>query len=76
MWAFCVQYLDDGPWIPLGSDYTLLLRSKSKKGWLRETQQMRKMGSVYLISKFTSKMGEMSNKAFAEYVVKNGNKLC
>ena len=74
MWAICVEsYGKYGNIVPLGNDGIQKLRNKTRKGWLSETQQMRRntTGSVYVVRDFTQKMCEMSDRQLADYVSAN-----
>ena len=74
MYAICVEYYGNyGPIIPSGNDGVLKLRNKTRKGWLRETECMRKntTGKVYVVPDFTQKMCEMTTGQLVDYVYNN-----
>ena len=71
MYAICVEsYGRYGNIVPCGNSGLQKLRNKTRKGWLAETETMRKSttGNVYVISDFTQKMCEMSPRQLADYV--------
>lgn len=74
MYAVCVEYYGKfGAIVPAGNSGLQKLRNKTRRGWLSETEIMRKntTGSVYVISDFTQKMCEMSPRKLADYVQNN-----
>ena len=76
MYAFCIQSF--GKWgsiVPVGKDYVIRLRNKTRKGQLKETENMRKQGQVYVIDEFSNYMWNLSPHQLADYVMKNGKKL-
>lgn len=80
MWAIRVVHCGVAPddiWTTgTGNDFAQMLRNKSRKGWLMETEQMRKfMGRIYVVPNFTQKMCEMDSVALANYVMKTGRIL-
>lgn len=80
MWAIRVVHCGIAPddvWTTCtGNDFAQMLHNKSRKGWLMETEQMRKlMGRIYVVPNFTQKMCEMDSVALANYVMKTGRIL-
>lgn len=80
MWAIRVVHCGIAPddvWTTgTGIDFAQMLHNKSRKGWLIETEQMRKlMGHIYVVPNFTQKMCEMDSVALANYVMKTGRIL-
>ena len=80
MWAIRVVHCGIAPddvWTTgIGNDFAQMLHNKSRKGWLMETKQMRKlMGCIYVVPNFTQKMCEMDSVALANYVMKTGRIL-
>lgn len=58
--------------VPCGNAGLQKLRNKTRRGWMNETEIMRKAGgSVYIISDFTQKMCEMDQGRLTEYILKN-----
>ena len=74
MWAFRVESFGKyGCIVPCGNDGAQKLRNKTRRGWLLETENLRKLGgSVYIVNDFTQAMCEMSPKQLANYVMKWG----
>ena len=71
MWAIVVEsYGHYGNIVPCGNDGAQKLRNKTRKGWLSETEFLRKhtTGTVYIVCDFTQKMCEMSPRQLADYV--------
>lgn len=80
MWAIRVVHCGIAPYdvwtTGTGNDFAQMLHNKSRKGWLMETEQMRKlMGRIYVVPNFTQKMCEMDSVALANYVMKTGRIL-
>ena len=74
MYAVCVEcYGKYGAIVPMGNSGLQKLRNKTRKGWLLETETMRRntTGNVYVVSDFTQKMCEMSPRQLADYVSNN-----
>lgn len=74
MYAIVVESYDKyGNIVPCGNDGLQKLRNKTRRGWLKETEFLRRntTGTVYIISDFTQKMCEMSPKQLANYVMCN-----
>ena len=74
MYAIVVEsYGKYGNIIPCGNDGLQKLRNKTRRGWLRETEFLRRntTGTVFVISDFTQKMCEMSARQLADYVISN-----
>ena len=56
MYAICVEYYGKyGAIVPAGNNGLQKLRNKTRRGWLSETECMRKntTGNVYVVSNFT-----------------------
>ena len=56
MYAVCVEYYGKyGAIVPAGNDGLRKLHNKTRRGWLSETECMRKntTGNVYVVSNFT-----------------------
>ena len=71
MWAICVEsYGKYGSIVPCGNNGAQKLRNKTRRGWLLETETMRRCttGNVYVVSDFTQEMCEMSPHKLADYV--------
>ena len=71
MYAIVVEYYGNyGAVVPLGNDGIQKLHNKTRKGWKRETEILRKntCGNVYVVSDFTQRMCEMSQRQLADYV--------
>ena len=71
MYAVVVEsYGKYGNIVPCGNDGMQKLRNKTRRGWLKETEYLRKntTGTVFVISNFTQRMCEMGPKALADYV--------
>ena len=71
MYAVVVEsYGKYGNIVPCGNDGMQKLRNKTRRGWLKETEYLRKntTGTVFVISNFTQKMCEMDLKTLADYV--------
>lgn len=74
MYAVCVEtYGNFGAIVPAGNQGLQRLRNKTIRGWRMETEVMRRntTGNVYVISKFTQEMCEMSPRKLADYVSNN-----
>ena len=74
MYAICVEYYGKyGAIVPYGNDGVQKLHNKTRRGWLSETEFMRKYttGNVYVVDNFTQKMREMSPFQLADYVQNN-----
>lgn len=74
MYAVCVEYYGSyGAIVPLGNIGLQKLHNKTRRGWLSETECMRKntTGNVYVISDFTQAMCEMTQHKLADYVQNN-----
>ena len=74
MYAVCVEYYGKyGAIVPAGNDGLQKLRNKTRRGWLSETECMRKntTGNVYVVANFTQRMCEMSPRKLADYVQNN-----
>lgn len=72
MYAVVVEYYGGyGAIVPLGNAGLQKLRNKTRKGWLRETETLRRntAGTVYVINDFTQAMCEMSQRQLANYVM-------
>lgn len=72
MYAVVVEYYGSyGAIVPLGNAGLQKLRNKTRKGWLKETEYLRRSttGTVYLINDFTKHMCEMSQRELADYVI-------
>lgn len=77
MYAVCVEYYGKyGAIVPAGNNGLQKLRNKTRRGWLSETEGMRKSttGNVYVVAKFTQRMCEMSPRQLADYV--QNNNIC
>lgn len=77
MYAVCVESCGEyGATVPAGNNGLQKLHNKTRRGWLNETQGMRKSttGNVYVVSDFTQKMCEMSPGKLADYV--SNNHIC
>ena len=75
MYAVVVEsYGKYGNIVPCGNDGMQKLRNKTRRGWLKETEYLRKntTGTVFVISNFTQKMCEMGATISRYY--KRGNK--
>ncbi len=75
MYAICVEYHEKyGAIVPAGNTGLQKPRNKTRRGWLSETECMRKntTGNVYVVANFTQSMCEMSARKLADYV-KNNN---
>ena len=59
--------------VPSGNNGCQKLRNKTRRGWLKETEFLRRntTGTVFVISDFTQKMCEMSARQLAYYVSSN-----
>lgn len=71
MYAVAVESFGQmGNLIPCGNDGMQKLHNKTHRGWMKETECMRKRttGRVYVISDFTQAMCEMEPGQLAEYV--------
>lgn len=71
MYAIVVEsYGKYGNIVPLGNNGKQKLRNRTRRGWLLETQCLRRntTGKVYIVSDFTQKMCEMSSRQLADYV--------
>lgn len=74
MYAICVEtYGNYGSIVPCGNGGMQRLRNKTRRGWLLETECMRRntTGSVYVVSSISQEMCEMSPKQLADYVMCN-----
>ena len=74
MCAICVEYYGTyGAIVPAGNAGMQKLHTKTRIGWLSETECMRKRttGNVYVVANFTQKMCEMSPTQLADYVQNN-----
>lgn len=74
MYAICVEYYGKyGAIVPSGNVGMQKLHNKTRRGWLSETECMRRntTGNVYVIAHFTQKMSEMSPRKLADYVQNN-----
>ena len=74
MYAVCVEtYGNFGAIVRAGNQGLQRLRNKTIRGWRMETEVMRRntTGNVYVISKFTQEMCEMSPRKLADYVSNN-----
>ena len=74
MYAVVVEtYGKYGNFVPLGNDGLQKLHNNTRKGWLSETETLRKntTGSTYVVSDFTQEMCEMSQQHLADYVMTN-----
>lgn len=74
MYAICVEYFGGyGAVVPMGNNGLQRLRNKTMRGWLSETEGMRRntTGNVYVIPEFTQRMCEMSPARLADYVQNN-----
>lgn len=74
MYAIVVEsYGKYGNIVPCGNNGLQKLRNKTRRGWLTETEFLRRntTGTVYVVSNFTQKMCEMSPKQLADYVSAN-----
>ena len=74
MYAIVVEsYGKYGNIVPLGNGGLQKLRNKTHRGWLKETEFLRRntTGIVYVIPYFTQKMREMGQKQLATYVMCN-----
>ena len=74
MYAVCVEYYGKyGAIVPAGNNGLQKLRNKTRSGWLKETECMRKntTGNVYVVANFTQSMCEMSPSKLADYVQNN-----
>lgn len=74
MYAVCVEYYGKyGAKVPLGNAGLQKLHNKTRRGWLSETECMRKntTGNVYVVANFTHSMCEMSPRKLADYVQNN-----
>lgn len=61
-----------GLYIPSGNQGMQKLRNKTFRGWLKETQIMRKNGgTVYVVNDFTQAMCEMNMGKLTDYVMRN-----
>lgn len=70
MYAICVEYYGKyGAIVPAGNAGLQKLRNKTRRGWLSETECMRKntTGKVYVVANFTQSMCEMSTRQLADY---------
>jgi len=71
MYAICVEtYSKFGSIVPCGNGGMQKLRNRTRRGWLSETECMRRntTGNVYVVSDVTQKMCEMSPRQLADYV--------
>ena len=68
---YAVGIINGGPWgqlVPCGNDGLQKLRNKTLRGWMSETETMRKcVDHVVVVNDFTQKMCEMGPKELAEY---------
>lgn len=74
MYAIVVEsYGKYGNIVPSGMSGCQKLRNKTRRGWLLETEFLRRntTGTVYIIRDFTQKMCEMGPKQLANYVMCN-----
>ena len=74
MYAICVEYYGKyGAIIPAGNDGKQKLHNKTRRGWLSETECMRRdtTGNVYVIADFIQKMCEMSPRELVNDVQNN-----
>lgn len=74
MYAIVVEsYGKYGNIVPCGNDGLQKLKNKTRRGWLLETEFLRRNtpGTVYVIRDFTQKMCEMGPKQLANYVMCN-----
>ena len=74
MYSVCVEYYGKfGAIVPTGNNGLQKLRNKTRRGWLSETECMRRQttGNVYVINDFTQKMCEMNPSQLADYVQNN-----
>ena len=74
MYAVCVEYYGKyGAIVPPWNNGLQKLHNKTRRGWLSETEGMRKRtsGKVYVVANFTQKMREMSPRQLADYVHNN-----
>ena len=77
MYAVCVEYYGKyGAIVPAGNNGLQKPRNKTRRGWVSETEGMRKSttGNVYVVAKFTKRMCEMSPRQLADYV--QNNNIC
>ena len=77
MWAFglvnCGNY---GIVVPLGNNGAQKLRNKTLRGWKSETATMQKcVDEVYVLTDFTQKMCEMSERQLADHVMRTGRRI-
>lgn len=77
MWAIRVEsYGGYGCIVPLGNSGAQKLRNKTRRGWLSETETLRKMGgTLYIVNNYTAEMCTMSSKQLANYVMSYGRVL-
>lgn len=77
MWAIRVEsYGNYGCIVPCGNGGAQKLRNKTRRGWLLETEYLRKLGgTVYVVNDFMQDMCEMSPKKLANYVMATGRIL-
>ena len=74
MYAICVEYYGKyGAIVPAGNAGVQKLHNKTRRGWLSETECMRKntTGNVYVVADFNQKMCELSSSCLADYVQNN-----
>lgn len=74
MYAICVEYYEKfGAIVPCGNNGLQKLHNKTRRGWLNETEAMRRntTGNVYVVNDFTQAMCEMSPRILADYVQNN-----
>lgn len=74
MYAVCVEYYGKfGAIVPCGNNGVQKLHNKTKRGWIKETETMRRntTGDVYVVNDFTQAMCEMSPRKLADYVQNN-----
>lgn len=77
MWAFRVEsYGSYGCIVPCGNDGAQKLRNKTRRGWLSETETLRKKGgTVYIMNNYTTEMCNMSSRQLANYIMTHGRIL-
>jgi len=74
MYAICVEYSEKyGVVVPSGNNGMQKLYNKTRRGWVSETECMRKRttGNVYIVANFTQKMCEMTSSQLAIHVQNN-----
>ena len=74
MYAVVIEsYGNYGLIVPCGNNGLQKLHNKTMRGWMKETETMRKCtnGTVYVIRDFTQTMCEMNNGKLTDYIMKN-----